>query len=453
MKRVLATVLVGAAMVVVQGLSVQAASAASTAAPAVVQPAAANCGNNGTDLRPSRDEVLRRARSWLNNTQNDSGYDPVNFYGDYVPYSLFVCHTNSYGSYRQDCSGFVAMAWGLGGPGDGWWTGNLVPANSGGHTVAITQNQLAPGDALLNHVGNPDIDHVALFVRWVGGGALVYEQTPGRPRVSLWPMSVVNAYTPIRYALLANTLVSGGFGHLNLVRTNGDLGWYTHTGWSDGSFSWSPGFTAGSGWNNLEKVVGSGTTLYGIFPDGTMRWYRYDTDQGWDPSTDTVIGTGWNMFKFVVSGYNGVIYGVTYSGELMWYRYTGTPGHGGAWASDHGRTIGHGWTIFREVAAADGVFYGVRFDGGLQWSRYLTPLDGSGGDTAWANGGAQNQIGSGWLGGSCNYQAIQSGGDGRIYVIDGAGQLRWWRHLDPIGGSASWASVAPCGNYIGNGWL
>jgi hypothetical protein len=295
--RLVAVTAVLAAVVTGVALRAEPAAAGTSTPAASVQPAAAYCGNNGTDLRPSRDEVLRRARSWMNNTQNDSAYDPVNFYGDYVPYSQAVCHTNGYGSYRQDCSGFVAMAWGLGGAGDAWWTGNLRPAYSGGHTIAIGQTELAPGDALLLHVGNDTVDHVALFVRWIEGkGAVVYEQTPGRPRVSFWSMSQVNAYTPIRYALLANTLVSGGFGHLNLV-------------------------------------------------------------------------------------------------------------------------------------------------------------DGSGGDTAWANGGAQNQIGSGWLGGSCNYQAIQSGGDGRIYVIDGAGQLRWWRHLDPTGGTASWATVSPCGNYIGNGWL
>src|SRR2546430_9172929 len=149
---VLAAVVGGVAF---QAGPASAASAANTSTPAAsAQPAAAYCGDNGTDLRPSRDEVLRRARSWMNNTQNDSGYDPVNFYGDYVPYSQAVCHTNGYGSYRQDCSGFVAMAWGLGGRGDAWWTGNLRPAYSGGHTIAITQNQLAPGDALLRALGN-----------------------------------------------------------------------------------------------------------------------------------------------------------------------------------------------------------------------------------------------------------------------------------------------------------
>jgi hypothetical protein len=415
--------------------------------------AASGCGNNGADKRYPREEVLRRARSWLSGTQSDTPYDPVNYFGDYVPYSQSVCHTNSYGSYRQDCSGFVSMAWGLGGAGDAWWTGNLLPQYSAGHTVAIAQSALAPGDALLRHVGDESVDHVALFVRWAGGGALVYEQTGAthRPRVAVWSMSTVALYTPIRYALLASTLVAGQRGALNLVRTGGELDWYTHTGWTDGTTSWDRTIRSGTGFNEFDKILADGHTIYGIYPDGTMKWYSYDFAAGWDPASGTAIGWGWNAFKFVVSAGDGIFYGVTYDGALQWYRYTGVPGQGGGWAhSGRGRVVGTGWQAFRALTGVSGTLYAVRHDGTLQWYRYVTPYDGSG--TGWAPASGQ-AIGSGWVGSTCVYQEVAAVGDGRIYAVGRNGVLHWWHHLDPDNGSASWAPVAGCGDTVGTGWL
>jgi hypothetical protein len=46
-----------------------------------------------------------------------------------------------------------------------------------------------------------------------------------------------------------------------------------------------------------------------------------------------------------------------------------------------------------------------------------------------------------------------AGGDGRIYVADASGILRWHRQLDPNNGGTTWAAVTPCGNVIGTGWV
>jgi hypothetical protein len=413
--------------------------------------AAANCGNNGADKRYSRDEVLRRARSWLYNTQSDSGYDPVNYQGDHVPYSQNFCFTNGYGSYRQDCSGYVSMAWGLGGRGDAWYTGNLRPAYSGGRTVAIAQSQLAPGDALLRHLGSTSTDHVGLFVRWVPGGALVYEQT-GPPRVAVWDLDKVALYTPIRYTKLANTLATGQYGYLNLVTQSGNLNWYHHTGWSAGTTSWDPSFTVGTGWHLFDKVIADQRTVFGIRLDGTMEWNQYSTDTGWRfPDRGQVIGTGWNQMKFVVSGGSGIIYGITYAGEMKWYRFHVTPS-GGYWDANSMKVIGTGWKDFRTVTASAGTFYAIRHNGDLYWYRYLYPYDAAA--VAWAGSPTGTPIGTGWNAESgCAFQTAMSAGDGRIYVADLNGYLRWWRHLDPVNGSATWASVAPCGNVVGDGWL
>ncbi|MFI2714707.1 hypothetical protein ACH495_31780, partial [Micromonospora sp. NPDC018662] len=142
------------------------------------------CGDNGPDKDMSRSEAIKRARSWL----SVGG----------VPYSQNRCYENQYGDYRTDCSGFVAMAWGLGGSGSSFWTGNL---NTRSHT--IPRGDLAPGDALLRHTGDPSENHVALFVRWSDSAhtaPVVIEQTGSADTIErTWSSGNAGLYTPVRY--------------------------------------------------------------------------------------------------------------------------------------------------------------------------------------------------------------------------------------------------------------
>ncbi|MEU0561429.1 hypothetical protein ABZ321_46250, partial [Dactylosporangium sp. NPDC006015] len=123
-------------------------AAPSPPAPDQVPPAlaAVTCGYNGAENKwMPRSMAVTRARSWIGKT----------------PYSQTRCYRNSYGDYRTDCSGMVAMAWGLGGQGSDWWTGNLDDVST-----PIPASQLAAGDALLYHDGTSNGSHVALFVSW-----------------------------------------------------------------------------------------------------------------------------------------------------------------------------------------------------------------------------------------------------------------------------------------------
>src|SRR6266511_2120239 len=63
------------------------------------------CGDNGSDNYMKRSDALARGRSWV---------------ADGVTYSQSLCYVDSHGDYRTDCSGFVAMAWGIGGRGSDW---------------------------------------------------------------------------------------------------------------------------------------------------------------------------------------------------------------------------------------------------------------------------------------------------------------------------------------------
>ncbi|MEU5943647.1 hypothetical protein ABZ807_31855, partial [Micromonospora sp. NPDC047548] len=177
-----------------------AASAASTDTAPAAMPAAlasANCGYNGAENQwMTRTQALARARSWIGKT----------------PYSQDRCYQNQYGDYRTDCSGMVAMAWGLGKYGHSWWTGNLDQVST-----PIPAAQLQAGDALLYHDGTSNGSHVALFVRWVDSAQtrpVVIQETgsadntiEGEPTNFNW-----RNYTPIRYDRIVDDMTAQSSG-------------------------------------------------------------------------------------------------------------------------------------------------------------------------------------------------------------------------------------------------
>ncbi|MEU2926209.1 peptidoglycan-binding protein [Streptomyces sp. NPDC007251] len=129
----------------------------------------------------TRAKIIERAKTWA---------------AAKVPYSMDKYWTDGY---RQDCSGYVSMAWGL--PGNEW-TGSL-----GGFGVKITKEELEPGDILLYH--NPDNpekgSHVVIFGGWTDDthtAYTVYEQTPPHARSQPTPYpywSNTDKYVPYRY--------------------------------------------------------------------------------------------------------------------------------------------------------------------------------------------------------------------------------------------------------------
>ncbi len=101
----------------------------------------------------SRAEVIARAASWVSQG---------------VPYSQTRWWTDRHGTYRQDCSGYVAMAWGLD-PGTNYWTGNLATVSE-----RIAPSDLRAGDILLRSG-----DHTVIFAGWADAAGTtfnLYEQ-------------------------------------------------------------------------------------------------------------------------------------------------------------------------------------------------------------------------------------------------------------------------------------
>ncbi|WP_189216834.1 MULTISPECIES: peptidoglycan-binding protein [Streptomyces] len=138
----------------------------------------------------TRTDIINRAQTWVT---------------EQVPYSMTAYRPDGY---RQDCSGYVSMAWNLG---LNEWTGSLAAYGD-----PISRDELQPGDILLFH--NPEDpqngSHVVIFGGWTDythTHYIAYEQTRPHTRKQSTPYaywSNSERYVPYRY----KGLVPGGAG-------------------------------------------------------------------------------------------------------------------------------------------------------------------------------------------------------------------------------------------------
>ncbi|MDR1513500.1 MAG: peptidoglycan-binding protein [Propionibacteriaceae bacterium] len=153
----------------------------------------------------SRSDVIARANYWVNTlkptysqTKGASDWSKVAVVN--VPWgaSPFTNTMNHY--YRQDCSGFVSMAWRMG---DSHTTGQSITASAGWNAKKIAWDNLKPGDALI-HDG-----HIMLFTGWANSAKTSVKvlHTDGLsnkvPHASTYTVKELKAksspYVPIRY--------------------------------------------------------------------------------------------------------------------------------------------------------------------------------------------------------------------------------------------------------------
>ncbi|MDJ0344677.1 peptidoglycan-binding protein [Streptomyces sp. H10-C2] len=138
-------------------------------------------------LRLTRDQILDRAQRWV---------DAV------VPYSMTAYWKDGY---RQDCSGYISMAWGLG---TSEWTGSLPD-----FATRISRADLMPGDILLFHnQADPEQgSHAVIFAGWADSAHTEYtamEQTQPHTRVQTTPLAYwtnSGKYLAYRYKYLVAT--------------------------------------------------------------------------------------------------------------------------------------------------------------------------------------------------------------------------------------------------------
>ncbi|MFC8289444.1 peptidoglycan-binding protein [Streptomyces sp. NPDC057242] len=151
-------------------------------------------GQTATETpRPTtRAEIINRAKLWV---------------AAQVPYSMEKYWTDGY---RQDCSGYISMAWNLR---DNEWTGSLDRFGE-----KIDRADLQPGDILLFH--NPADptrgSHVTIFGGWTDHthtSYTAYEQTKPRTRKKTTPMAYwenSDRYVAYRYKGVVSAGTGGG---------------------------------------------------------------------------------------------------------------------------------------------------------------------------------------------------------------------------------------------------
>src|SRR6516165_4790230 len=161
-------------------------------------------------------------------------------------------------------------------------------------------------------------------------------------------------------------------------------------------------------------VFSDGGVIYAVTNSGALLWYQDlkrdgtngpHAEAGWASNSGSQISSGWDGFDHVFSGDDGVIYAIKPTGELLWYRDVKRDGSNGAdggsgWDSHSGNQIGFGWDQFKRVFyGGNGIIYAIKPTGELFWYQDVKRdgTNGANAQTGWAPGSG-NQIGFGWDG-------------------------------------------------------
>ncbi|MGW5743091.1 hypothetical protein [Amycolatopsis sp. NPDC003861] len=219
----------------------------------------------------TRSEVLTRAQSWLR---------------DRVPYNQGRSWTNEYGTYRQDCSGYVSMAWHLD---SSYVTWTLPPLMD-----VIGWGDLKPGDALWKDTNHVD-GHIALFIRWADDAhtmPVVWEEysEPFTAEERTWSSSWARNFTPMRYRNIVDDAgpalgdegiaasASYRYGHQEHMFSKGADGALLHS-YNTGEAIESESFPAELAGEPVAYVAGDQQHVFGRLADNTIgHWYWYPTD-------------------------------------------------------------------------------------------------------------------------------------------------------------------------------
>ncbi|MFB6522065.1 hypothetical protein [Streptomyces sp. NPDC056401] len=232
-------------------------------------------GSLGNNAAPggkvTRSQAISRAQVWVDQKV------PYSSNGLEAPYSWWS-DSKTGGRYRQDCSGFVSMAWQL----NSSRTTLSLPAVS----AEISKWDLKPGDVLNSN------DHVVLFAGWrdKSAGTFNYYQESSRSRPTnyntdgnLYAASLAShptsSYSALRYDNIAEDTVPvtpASRVHVEVVGADGGM---HNTDADYASGQWSGTWTAmgGSALKALTSAV-TGNTMHVFALGSTGRVYTKDAN-------------------------------------------------------------------------------------------------------------------------------------------------------------------------------
>jgi hypothetical protein len=197
---------------------------------------------------------------------------------------------------------------------------------------------------------------------------------------------------------------SDGDGHVYYIADNGDLYWNNHIGLHDGTFRWSQNSSAivGKGWNVGYRAAfaAGGGVIYLINDKGDLFWYKHlgyqNGSSTWDPASGTKIGNGWNDFHAVFSGGNGVIYLLDKNYDLFWYKHAGFATGVNSWYGGQSNKIANwkGKTVKQVFSTGWGHIYFIDAAGSLLYYNHMGFINGTG---TWSKSSG-NKVGTGWSG-------------------------------------------------------
>lgn len=155
---------------------------------------------------------------------------------------------------------------------------------------------------------------------------------------------------------LISKAFSGGGQIIYAIKPNGDLGWYKHLGQADGLAVWANNgqFTKiGEGWQDYVEVFSAGNgIIYAIKANGDLGWFKH---LGYADGTDRWAGNGqfkkvgeaWDLISHAFSGGGQIIYGIKPNGDLGWYRHLGQADGTSSWDNNgQFKKVGENWSIF-----------------------------------------------------------------------------------------------------------
>ncbi|MEW2491189.1 peptidoglycan-binding protein [Streptomyces sp. NPDC048411] len=234
-------------------------------------------GSSSALRKSTRADIINRAKKWVSAK---------------VPYSVAKYWSDGY---RQDCSGYVSMAWKLDA---NEWTGSLAK-----YGTRIARAELQPGDMLLFHnLANPSKgSHATIFGGWTDythTHYTAYEQTPPHTRKQTTPMAYwtnSGKYVPYRYKGLTTGTGAGSSGSKAFpgTRTFGPGVSNTHVtqlgrmlvdrggrrfykvgpgpGWGDADRRATQAFQRAQGWKGKEADGIPGPHTWRLLMNGTGR--------------------------------------------------------------------------------------------------------------------------------------------------------------------------------------
>ncbi|MEU7067441.1 VCBS repeat-containing protein [Streptomyces sp. NPDC046161] len=426
--------------------------AAAGAAVTLAAPAQAASSTGGTI---TRGEVIARAQSWV-----DQG----------VPYNQGAYHSDSNGSYREDCSGYVSMAWHLGSSLTTWTLPDV--------STKISFSQLKPGDAM-----DYTDAHTFLFAGWTNQstGAFTYyaesnsnNPTHGPTSANInssslegWPTSY---YDALRYdnivddaapaPVMART-VGGDFngdGKQDIAGIDASSNMKLYTGDGAGTVGGGSDMLGSTGlWKGF-KAIASGdfngdgkSDIAGIDANDNLKLYTGDGAGHLGGGTNMLGSTGlWKGFKAITAAdFNGDgkqdIAGIDANDNLKLYTGDGTGAVGGGTNMLGSTGL---WKGFNAITAADFNSDGKQDIAGIDANDNLKLYVGNGTGTV---SGGTNMLGSTglWKGfrsllaadynadGKQDIAGIDANNNMKLYTGNGAGTVGGGTNM--LGSTGLWS--------------